>query len=880
MTKGGTNDLHGTAFWFVRNDILQAADFFTNKIGGTKNKLRWNQYGLTAGGPVRRDQTFFFYSWEGHKRREPQVVTALVPTAAQRATVVDPLARGILQYYPQPTDPNAPAGSPNFVGNVPRAADDNTHLARIDHNLGAHDRLMGRYLWFGGKTITPGALPNTGGNSNTPGAQSLAISESHLFSPSFFVEIRAGYSRNKTDFKPQDFGFNAASIFPGVPGVVDTTRDGGVNSGLPRVTIAGGFAPLGSATNLPQGRVTSTYELLTTATGIAPLGFTRHTLKLGYAGRREDARRFLNGNSRGALGFANFAAYAGACADCGGRSLLNSSTIRTGETLAFWYRYPHALYVQDDVKVKPNLTLNFGLRYEIPSVFSEKRGNGSNFIEGVGPILIGTNRLLDLDPSRRGRDAFIYRDAPITLPASGALGDRNNFAPVFGFAYTPRFGPGPLGDEKTVIRGGFRVAYDDIFNNIPVNQALNAPRVLTTTQRAGTTQPASGYRWEVAFDQNVPLVARTTQAPGAPALGLIAFNAYDYRARSAYAYNWNFGIERLIHGVGSIDVSYLGSAGHKLGMFVDLNEPGVIVRDAGFRGVQAPNEQVFPYRQWGGVGNATFQGNSIYNGLVVSAKIRARNSLTMNTSYTFGHGIDDNSSFFGSDDDFGVPATRRRLDLERSNSGNDQRHRFVNLFVWDLPLGRGRRWLSSAPALVEHTLGGWSLAGITNASTGHPFTVYANTALDFSGFNQFVDRPNVVAGGPLAIHRDNPDNFFDPAYFGKTGTGICPGYAAASTVRVTGGCATVGAVGSSPRNGYYGPGLVSFDMTVSKRFPLGDRVKLEYRAEFFNLFNHTNFSLRVDNRTMSAVQFGMLGVTSEQIFGGPRVIQMTLRLLW
>jgi hypothetical protein len=878
VTKSGTNQFHGTAFWFIRNDALNAADFFTNKVGGTKNILRRNQYGLTFGGPIIRDKTFFFYSWEALQQKNPLPTTGTVPTQAQRDAIRDPIAREIVKFFPLPTLPNAAAGSLNYVGNLDQSANDNTHLVRIDHTLTSKDRLSGRYIWFGGDTLAAVTLPNNG-TKNTPGSQTLAVSDVHTFSPTFFAELRAGYSRNKTDFKPQDWGLNAADVLKGVPGVVDATKDP-LNSGLPRVQIAG-YALLGGATNLPQGRITNSYELFANFTKQSPFGWTRHTMKFGYAGRREETRRFLNGNSRGQLVFAGWDQFAGVCSTCGNQSLLQRSQIRTGDTLGHWYRYPHAFYLQDDIKVKPNFTLKFGLRYELPEVSVEKNDRATNFIDGVGPVLVGTNKLLDLDPTKRGRDAFIYRDAGFTLSRSGTQPDRNNFGPVVGFAYTPKFAQSIFGDGKTVIRGGFRVGFDEVFNNVPVNQTLNAPWVLTTEQRAGATQPSAGFGWNVAFDQNVPLVARTTQAPGAPAVGLVAFNGYDPNAPTSYAYNWNFSVQREITRTASVEVSYIGTAGHKLGIFIDANEPNVIVRDPGRRGDQAPNEQVYPFPQWGSLRGAyaTFQGNSSFHGLVISGKIRAASMLTMNSSYTWGHAIDNSSAFFGSDDDAGVPVTRNRLDLERANSGNDQRHRFINLFVFDVPYGKGRRFGTNLNPVMNQVLGGWSLSAITNLTTGHPFTVFANTAVDFSGFNQLIDRPD-AGQGTLKINRGNPDAFFDPAWFGKTPGAFCPG---STTLLASAGCAPVGRVGTLGRNAFYGPGLINVDMTVSKSFPIRERVRLEYRADFFNVMNHTNFALVGANRSMNNGQFGQLGSTSELNggnTGGPRVIQMTLRVVF
>jgi Carboxypeptidase regulatory-like domain len=876
VTKSGTNQLHGSLFEFNRNDKLQATDFFTNKLGGTKNPLHRNQYGASLGGPVRKNKTFFFYSWEALQQSNPIPTTAVVPTLAQRAAVSDPIAKSLLQFFPLPTDPTQAAGRTNFVGNFAQNSSDNTHLFRIDHTLTDKDRLMGRYIWFGGNTLSSGTLP-TNGTLNTPGSQNLAVTETHTFSPTFLLETRLGFSRNTTNFSVQDAGFNAAPLFPGVPGVVDANQNL-LDSGLPNVAIAG-YATLGGATNLPQGRITNTYELFVNAAKVSPFGWTRHTIKFGYNGRREETRRFLDGNSRGAITFTDFDHFAGTCPGCNDQSLLLSSSIRTGDTLSHWYRYPHAFYALDDIKVKPNLTINLGLRWELPSVVTEKSGRASNFVPGIGPVIDGTNRLLELDPTQTGRAAFTFGTAPITLPAGGVNADYKDFAPMFGFAYTPKFGPGRLADGKTVIRGGFRVSYDDIFNNIPVNQSLNAPFVLTTTQRAGLTQPAAGYAWNQAFNQSVPLVVRTTQAPGAPAVGLVSWNGIDPNARTSYAYNWNFSIQREVAKNTSVEVSYIGSEGHRLGVYLDANEPTVVTQNAGFRGSQAPNQQVFPFPQWAGTAVASDLANSTYNGLVVSSKSRINDLLTMNMSYTWSHGIDDASSFFGSGNDFSSPGDSQNLRAERGNSGNDQRHRFINALVFDVPVGNGRHFLGGAHGIVDQVFGGWSISAITNIASGNPFTVYANPAIDFSGFNSFADRPDIQGSGPLVINRGNPDNFFDPAYFGKTDpNALCPG---STTNKYANGCAPTGRLGTSPRNAYYGPGLISFDGTAAKTFRIHERLKLEYRADFFNALNHTNFAVLARDRSVNNGAFGTLSSTStfnNGDTGGPRVIQMTLRL--
>jgi Carboxypeptidase regulatory-like domain len=857
VTKSGTNQFHGSLFEFARNDAFQANSFFTNKLNGKKNLLRHNQYGGTVGGPIKRDKTFFFYSYERFDETASTPTTAIVPTAAQRASVLDPVAHNLLAYYPLPTLPNAAPGTTNFVGNVPSITKDNTHLIRIDHTFSDKDRLTGRYIDYFGNTFTGGSLPTTGGVYNVPNQQNAVLSELHTFSPTFLSEVRLGFSRNKTDFTTQDSTLNAATVLTGVPGVVNATVNP-KDAGLPTITFADGYAQLGSNSNYPQGRRSTTYEIYLNNTKTITSGLSQ-TLKFGYYGRREETWRFLDGDNRGVLSFNTFDDFAGTCAGCNGTSQIYSSSFNSGDTLGHWYRYPHAFYIQDDIKVRSNLTLNIGLRYEIPSVLSEKRNKGMNFVEGVGPVLLGTDLVLGIDPNKVGPAAFTYTPGPVTLSNAGVNPDYTDFSPTFGFAYTPRGDYGPFGNGKTVIRGGFRIGYDDLFNNIPINQTSNAPFSLITTQTAGVTQPGL-FGWNLAFNQNVPLLARTTQAPGAPAVGLVSFTGEATNTKSAYAENFNFTIQQQIARGSSIEVSYIGTEGHRLGVYLDANQPYVTVDNRAVRGSQAPNEQFFPYPTWASSQVAQFIGNSTYNGLVVSGKWQIGDRLSMAGSYTWSHGIDDTSSFFGNTLGTMLPADSRNLALDRGNSANDQRHRFFHTFVYQLPIGKGQRFLAGIPTWANEIIGGWSVTGITNLATGQPFTILANPSIDYSGFNEFVDRPNIAGSGTLTLNPGNPDNFFSKTYFGK---------------------APAGTVGNLARNAYYGPGLIDFDTTLSKRFAIKERAAFELRGDFFNVLNHTNFALTSNNRTESSGQFGLLSAVSNfngGSTGGPRVIQITGRL--
>jgi hypothetical protein len=848
VTKSGTNAFHGGAFEFFRNDDLNASNFFTNALHGVKPVLRYNQYGGTLGGPIKKNKTFFFYSFERLDEINPSATTAVVPTAAQRATITDPIAASLVQFYPLPTVPTAATGTTNFVGNVPNSTKDNTNFMRIDHQIGDSDRLNGHYINYTGTTASGGTLPTTGGSTNAPNQQNVELSEVHTFSPTLLSELRLGFSRNKTHFETQDAGLNAQTVLQGVPGVVNGTTNP-QDSGIPTVSITG-YATLGTASNLPQGRRSNTYEIFSDTTKIAVVGKTTHTIKFGWYGRREETWRYLDGSSRGTLSFSSFANFAGNCATCNGVSQINSSTIHTGDTLGHWYRYPQAVYVQDDIKVTSRLTVNVGLRYELPSVLTEKRDKGTNFIPGVGPVLLGTDEVLGINPALSGPSAFTLTPGPLTLSGAGVKPDYTDVGPSIGAAWTTH-------DGKTVIRGGFRIGYDDLFNNIPINQTSNSPFSLTTTQTAGVTQPGT-YSWNLAFNQNVPLVTTT---PGGTKVGLDSFNAEANNAKQAYAENYNIAIQREIKKGATLEVSYIGTSGHRLGLELDENQPTVIVNNPNLRGSQAPNQQIFPYQNFASVIAGVFDGKSNYNGLVVSAKIHLAAHLTMNSSYTWSHSIDDTSSFLGTTFDSATPSSSNApLSLQRGNSAFDQRQRFINAFTYDLPFGRGGVLLTNANKLVDEAISGWTLSGITNLNTGQPFTVLTNTNLDYSGFNQFLDRPNYVCSGPLQINEGNRLDLFNTSCF-------TPAYA--------------GQIGSTPRNAFYGPGLIDLDTTLAKQFKITERIGFVFRADLFNVLNHTNFAMTSANRIEANGSFGQISGTaglSGGNNGGPRVIQLTGRI--
>jgi len=879
VTKSGTNQFHGTAFEYLRNSVLDARDFFTNKNGGTKNPLHRNQYGGTFGGPVLKDKLFFFASYEGFRQVAPQVSSTRVPTAAERATVTDPISKSLLQFWPAPNFNVTGTTGNNFISNVPSLTFDETGLAKVDYAFSEKDHLSVRWAQYGGTTFTGGAIPLEGGNANAPGSDSGLIDYTHTFSSRVLNEVRFGFSRNKTFISVQDSGLDASKIFVDsggnpLPGIVNGSTNV-LDSGLPTIGISGGYAPLGSTSNLPQGRRTNTYELYDNLSWIAPFGASKHSFRMGIHVRREDARRFLDGSARGVFNFTSFSDFSGSLNN--GVAQVNTSTLLFGSTLAYWQRYPWDLYWQDTYKLKDNLTLSYGVRYEYPSAIHQVRNQATNFIPGVGPVLLGTNKVLSIDTTKSGPSSFFFTQAPSTLSDSGTNVDKNNVAPVFGFAYTPRFARSVFGNDKTVIRGGFRVGYDEVFNNIPANMALNAPFNLTTSQTAGTTQPGK-FSYAVGLNQNVPLVKRVGQPNQ---VGLVSLSAEDQNIRSAYIYQYSLGIQRQLGSAFSLEVDYQGSTAHKLGLFIDENQPTVTVNNPTVRGNLSPNIQHFPNPLFGSIGTGVDIGNSNYSSAVVTARYQGRHGIYFEGSYTVGKSIDDGSSFFGSTGERAGLDDRNNLAADRGPSSFDIRHRAVFVFVYELPIGPGHRFLGWSNGINRQVFGGWQISGNTTIQSGTPFTVF-NGSNDFSGFNQFNDRPDVVGTGPLLQNNTNPDVAFDTTYFGCS-TPPC------NTIGK--GAPPVGRQGTSGRNQYYGPGLQNWNFSTAKLFPLRtERVHLRFEADFFNLFNHTNFSNPVGSE--SSVNFGKItstlgsgtatavGTTAGVVGGGPRIIQGSLRLVF
>ena len=847
VTRSGSDRFQGSLFEYLRNTVFEATDFFTNKFGGTKSPLNRNQYGASLGGYLIRGRTFFFASWEGFRQSAPTVSVTITPTLQQRESVTDPISKKLLPFYPLPNGGTRAAGT--YISNVKNADSDDTGHIRLDHNVSVKDRAMFRWTQVGGYGESPGATSLSGGNAGRSGQISAMVSENHSFTAATINELRLGYSRYNVLRSPQDANFDAGSILTGAAGqsLPGVPR----NAGLPTISIGGGFAQLGAGMNFPQGRSSHTFELFDSVTHAGP---GKHAISYGVHIRREDSHRYIDRASRGVISFANFADFA--------RGQINTSTFRSGSTYAAWRRYPTAFYWQDQYRPTGGLSISYGLRYELPSAAGELRNRAVNYVPDVGPIVAGTGQVVDIDPAARGLAAIVLRPANYNLPSSGMYADRNNLAPMLGIAWTPgRF-------TSTVIRTGARVAYDELFNNVPGTMALAPPFNLQTTQTANVTQPGR-FGWALTFDQDVPLISNYgRQGAGSPAVGVISLQGLDPRLQNARAILYHFGVEHQI-GQTVFEADYQGSSGHNLGMYIDVNQPSVIVRDPSRRGPVAPNEQLYPDVRFGQIQLAKSIGTSNYNGLVLQARRQTGNGLFVQASYTYGKSLDYNSSYFGTGNqpgEPGAPIDNRNLRLEHGPSSFDIRNRFIAsaVYIFQKP--------GKLPRPAAALLRNWTISGIATLQSGNPFTVVQGGP-DTSGFNQATqgnspnaqNRPNLIGAGPVRQDNGNPDAAFDASRFVPT---------------------SAGQPGTAGRNILYGPGLRNYNLALSRRvFLRREGLSLEVRGEAFNVLNHPNFGTPVADQ--SNANFGRItqsagsaatNSTTGGVTGGSRILQFLVRI--
>ncbi|MBI3670601.1 MAG: TonB-dependent receptor [Acidobacteria bacterium] len=722
VTKSGTNDFHGTAFEYFRNNALDARNFFNDKTQ-PQNPFHNNQFGGFFGGPIIRDKTFFFADYEGLRESGAQASLACVPTPAQIAFdggASNPVIAGLLTRNPWPApnrniqpasaarDAGCPEG-PNLATSTPFRNRVDSVIAKIDHNFSRDHLLTGRYYFGDSDQSFPlalvggGILP--GFNTFTPTrVQLVSISYVSLISPTKVNEARFGWNRFAEGFFPEDQNFDPNSI-----GL--NTGVGSRDFGLPVIAVSG-FAQLGASKTTPRNRVDTNWHFIDNFSW----KFGRHDVKFGYEFRRTSIAQVLDTNFRGKLSFDSLSDFL--AGNPGGGSQAKGNSNRNT------FENNHGFYLQDSIRWTRRLTLNLGARWDYYGVVHEKRNLFSNFdfTNGLRPV----NELYEPD--------------------------YNNFAPRVSVAWDV------TGKGRTVIRAGYGLFYDafsqDFFmGHLPFNSGFDPG-------------PAYNPTGAAAFIITSGSANAGPLATTAPVFGGFANNgdlfAVDRNIRTPYMQNYNLNIQQQIGGHAMLQVGYVGSNGHKLFRFRDINQPSqAAIRAADLAcdcsssgGVPRPNTAFFYINQ------QESSANSNYQALQVSFRMRGWHGLDSTLNYVWSHSIDDASDGEDFVPNAAQPNDSLRPNLEKGNSNFDVRQRLVWNFIYEFPKRKG-----SWSRLTD----GWGVNGVLTLQSGQPFHLNYNFQGDYDGSGEFFGRPDVP--GPIRYNRGDPNQFLDLTSSSFT---ICP----------------------------------------------------------------------------------------------------------
>jgi len=841
VLKSGTNNFHGSAYEFNRIDALYARNFFS---ATPAPHTVFNQFGATYGGPIKKDKTFFFADFMLIRSRVGNFNQWTVPTMAFRAgdlsaapsIIYDPqtgtpdgkgrtpfknnqipdsrissIAKKMLALIPPPTQAGL---TNNWQGPTILSKDTNAFDFKIDHKVGSLDSLSVRYDFSRPRVFDPGAYGNLAGGPRSGGfagegiqkAQSGAVNYTHIFNPRFITDFRFGVMRYRNDAKNQDNGSNASDAI-GIKGVnLDW-----FTSGLTGVNVNGYGNPIvGFSASLPWIRAETNFDFVSNWTYVK----ANHTIKWGIDFRRNrddllqtqtysprglwtfsEGPTALNGDPKTSLGN-GFASFLLDLPNTYGRDLPGIfPTFRQSQFFT---------YIQDKWQVSPKLTLDFGVRHEIYfAPTPAQRAGFSNYdpntnslvLSGVGP-----------NPNNLG----------INTPLK-------NFAPRTGIAYRLT--------EKTVVRAAFGLAFDPAYPddkwafNYPVkqNNVFTSPN---NSSYLAAGSMAAGF--PAPLPVAIPDSGIITPAPNQSYIYLPA------DLRQGYLETWNIALQQQLPGGFALEAAYVGN--HTVGTLNQVN-----INAGQLPGQGAKGQPLYVrYGLTGGVTKWT-RFSLRYNGLQMKLDRRYRNGLGITTTYTFSKGLDYASDNGG----LGIPIN---FSMNRGRFNQDRAHMYVQSFIYDLPAGAGKKWLSSG--LSGKLLGGWQFSGALAVYSGLPMTfTYNATGLNAPGNGQ---RANIT--GPTAVLGGiGPGS----KWFDTTGFSI----PAAATF------------GNAGRNTMSGPGYWNLNMSLIKRFLFTERFKSELRFETFNLTNTPHF-----NNPNSALDSTAFGTVTSSF--GERQVQLGFKLFF
>jgi len=839
VSKSGGNDFHGSAFEFLRNDRLDAANFFDNYFGNKKAPFRQNQYGVTAGGAIARNKTFFFGNWEALRSRRSTTQTALVVTPAQLSgdlaglpstrrdpatnalAIFDPvsgapfpgaripasristISRNFSKFTPQP---NANISGRNYVTTRSRQRDDDQWGARIDHQISSKDSVFGRYTDFASSLFNPGLIP-LGGSQYPYEGRNLVVQHSRVLTPRMLNVFKFGYTWTRV--------FNSWEIAP-----TSIANEVGIKIkqvpeeyGMPGVGLTGGYY-VAAGNGINQGGYDNLLQFSDTLSWVRGA----HSLKFGADVRviRFDERLGLNNNGT----FTFDGRYTGNSVGdflLGHPSAMNA---QIGLGQGRWRSKSLNFFVADDWKITARFTLNFGLRYEYDQPWYERDRREGYFDTSLGRFVVGISQ--QESPIKREIAGLLYKP---DLQRGIWFPDRNNWAPRLGFAYRLT--------DLTALRGGYGIFYSKTQGN-ELQFKINAPPLVFAAALAGNLN-APNLLWDRdAFPDPA--------SPEFP-VGTLSPFSVDPRDRTPYLQQWNLSLERSLGGALLLEVAYAGSKGTKLTERVNINQAVLPANPAAPTPIVARR----PFPNFGDILSANWQENSNYHGLQARLEKRFSSGLSFLLGYGWSHAIDTASR--GSGGSWHQNAYRLRDD--RGNSDFDVRHRFTFSYVYQLPFGKGRYYLANAGRIGEMLLGGWSVNGIASFMTGNWFAVtVSGDRANVGGFP--YQRANRSCDGNLAREKRSIDRYFDTSCFQVTAPGT---------------------FGNGGRNVVEIPGLNNWDVSFSKQAAIRESVRLQFRAEFFNFFNHAQFGQQ--DLGVQSNFFGQIRSARDA-----RISQLALKLLW
>jgi hypothetical protein len=827
VTRSGANAYHGNVFWYLRNSALDARNAFA--VARPYNNI--HNYGVTFSGPIKRDKTFFHFTWDGTKGSRAYLMTANVPTVAMRSgdftgmaalrnpyTGFNPFdGNKILpqyissqagamqnQYYPMPNfgPPELTAGNYRAAFNGPETH--NIYELRMDHNFSSRHSIFGRYqLKFTDYNI-PGArqqLPPfaVGTSDNRRRVNFLTLGDVFTLSPALVNEFRGGFvvlsSWSDADLRGQalldQFGITGLPPRPGA-------------KGIPQLAVTGLTTAGQTLLNPVNDGHTQISDNLSWTKG-------KHTMKFGGEVIWWYVNRYLPASPGlfGSFSFSNrFTGQPYADFLLG----LPTSVLRLDPYPAQYSRWQdYALYAQDDFKVTPRLTLSYGLRYEYNKPVEPRDGNMYSFDTATGSVVI---------PSESSKQNFSPY-FPTTLPVVTAAqvgagkslrnGDKNNWAPRFGFSYQLD------NSGRTVLRGGWGVYYAHLSANIAGGVAAGPYGVSTTSNNA--------------FVDGRPLytLADPFAVPGSS--GTLNMNGFSTRLLNSYVQQVTVSVEReLVRDLG-VRLSYIGSKGTQLSYGRNMNQPPASTTPF----AQARR----PYPVWNNVTYYDNGANSSYNAFQVVVNKRFARSVQFSSSYTWAKSISeiDDTGDFELNTQIENTYDRKR---DRADVYSVPRHQWMNQALWELP------WMARNPVI-----GGWQLNALLNASSGN-FLNPIFTGIDPSNTNTIGVRPDIAA----SIHYpEKQSQWYDRSVFTAPPSGR---------------------FGTAGRNIIQGPGYVVFNLGFSKYFTMERYGRIQLGASFQNLLNHPN--LGEPNLQVNTANGGV--ITATHVFvpaGSPRTTQLNLR---